>query len=354
MTRRQKTRPVKLGSRDWFAAVGRTSLTLGSPQFEAALVDLFGSLIDHSARWIIRFSDAAPPEVMHTDGVPEPILALYRSACATVDPFAAHWRLHREAGVRALSQFKDVAGIIDPEIYNATFKPAAKVSDELGMFLSTIGQSSIGLFLEREVGEFADDELKLAKAAFPILNGLQRAHIGRVFDRMRYTGTTAEADGLSERPTLVQDRHGVEIFATPSWRAAAAGAPDLHETLLDFRSDAPAALRDVVVTVERLDKYFPLAPGGRMLTLRRNAESPDERSAEAERTQLLGRLTPREQDVFNLILSGGSTSTISKILSLTKGTVKNYKLRIYKKADADSERALIQRYGVRELRRVVG
>ncbi len=351
MTRRLQTKRVELGSRNWFAAVGRTSLTLGSPEFEGALIELFGSLIDHSARWIIRFSDAAPPEVMHTDGVPEPVLALYRSACSTVDPFAAHWRLHREAGVRSLAQFKDFAGTIDPEIYNATFKPAAKVSDELGLFLSTIGQSSIGLFLEREIGEFGEDELELAKAAFPILNGLQRAHIGRVFDRMRYTGATAEVDGLSARPTLVQDRHGVEIFATPSWRATAAESSDLRAAALDFRSDAPTALDDVIVTVERLDKYFPLAPGGRMLTLRHNADSAEERSAEALRTRLLGRLTPREQDVFNLILSGGSTSTISKILSLTKGTVKNYKLRIYKKAEADSERALIQRYGVRELRR---
>lgn len=353
MTQRRKTTAVELGSRDWFAAVGRTSLTLGSPQFEESLVSLFGGLIDHTARWVIRFSDVASPEVMHTVGVPAHLVEHYRLACSSVDPFAAHWRLYGEAGVRALSQFKVALGAVDPGLYNSTFKPAANISDELGLFLSTIGQSSIGLFLEREVGEFTEAEIETAKAAFPILNGLQRAHIGRVFDRMRYTGATAEIEELNARPMLVQDRHGVEIYANSSWQSLFSRTSSHRQSKDSLDREIANASANFTLSVEHFDKYFPLAPGGRMLTLMEKPSSEEEQAASGERFRLLGLLTPRERDVFNLIMSGGSTSTISKMLSLTKGTVKNYKLRIYKKAGAFSERALIQRYAIREARKPI-
>ncbi len=348
MSRSRKPPLVEFGSQEWFRRAGETSLALGTARFQEALIDLYGCLIDHGARWIIRFSDAAPPDVMHTRGVPEPLVAHYNAACAEVDPFALHWRLYRDAGVRALSQFQETLGPIDPSTYNTTFKPAALISDELGLFLATIGQSCVGFFLEREVGDFTCDEIDRARAAFPLLKGLHNAHIGRVFDRMRYTGATAETEGLGMRPTLVLDRHGIEIFSTPSWQSAVMQDPHIQTAVQDMECDRPIILDDVIVNVERLDKYFSLAPSGRLLTLTRQPLTPDDRTAARARAQLMGVLTAREQDVFNLILAGGSTSSISRFLYLTKETVKNYKLRIYKKAGTNSERALIQRYAMRE------
>ena len=66
-------------------------------------------------------------------------------------------------------------GPIDPTPYISVFKPAANVSDELGLFLPTIGNSSVGLFLEREQGEFKRCEIESAKIAFPILSSLEES-----------------------------------------------------------------------------------------------------------------------------------------------------------------------------------
>ena len=344
MKRTRKAKVVEFGSQDWFRKVGETTLFLGSENFHEALITLFGCLIEHSACWIIRFSDAASPEIMYTRGVPQNLRDHYRSACSSVDPFAAHWRIHKEIGVRALSRFKGMLGAVDTRSYNALFKPAANVTDELGLFLPTIGNASIGLFLERERGVFDDDEIERAKAAFPVVNSLEKAHIGRVFDGMQSNGSLLEAARLNPHPILVQDRYGVEIFASLSWADAVADEPALSAVVLQFANDSPIMLEKYIVNIERFEKYFPLAPGGRMLTLSRCPEVSAQRGAVRARTELSCRLTPRERDIFNMVLGGRSTSDISRLLSISKGTVKNYTLRIYKKAGINSRRALIQQY----------
>ncbi len=338
---------VAFGSKEWFRRVGAASAALGTARFLDALIDLFGCLVRHEARWIIRFSDTAPPEVMHTSRVPQPVVDHYKAICVEFDPFAAHWRLYRETGVRTLSQFSDTVGGVDIEASRQAFCEVSNVSDELVVLLTTVGQSSIGLFLDRWAGDFEEDEIALARKAFPVLNGLQKAHIGRVFDRMRFSGAIAEIEGLGVRPALVQDRHGITIFATPSWQAAVSEHPEILTALRRMDGEHPVIAGGFVVSVETFDKYFPLAPGGRMLSLtpRRRTSGADD--AVDRREKLLESLTARERDVFNLMMSGTSTSSISKLLSLTKGTVKNYKLKIYKKSGTDSERALIQRYAER-------
>lgn len=338
---------VAFGSKEWFRRVGAVSATLGAARFQEALVDLFGCLVRHDARWIIRFSDTAPPEVMHTSGVPQEVVDHYKAICVEFDPFAAHWRLYRETGVRILSQFTDKVGSVDVEASRQAFCEVSNVNDELVVLLTTIGQSSIGLFLDRWQGDFDEDEIALARKAFPVLNGLQKAHIGRVFDRMRFSGAIAEIEGLGVRPVLVQDRHGVKIFATPSWQAAVSENPKILAALRKMEGEHPVMVGDYVISVETFDKYFPLAPGGRMLSLTPRRQSVESGQACGKREELLELLTARERDVFNLVMSGTSTSSISKLLSLTKGTVKNYKLKIYKKSGTDSERALIQRYADR-------
>lgn len=52
-------------------------------------------------------------------------------------------------------------------------------------------------------------------------------------------------------------------------------------------------------------------------------------------------LTPRERDLLHLILQGRCTGEIAQHLGISKGTVKNHRLRLYRKAGVTSERALI-------------
>ncbi|MDV2988064.1 UNVERIFIED_CONTAM: LuxR C-terminal-related transcriptional regulator [Methylobacteriaceae bacterium AG10] len=342
--RTNRPKLTNFGSQEWFQRVGNISRALGEINFHENLIDLFGCLIDHSARWIIRFSDPAPPEIMYTSGVPQSLRDHYNRLCSDVDPFAAHWRRYKEVGVRALSQFKSTADTIDAGSYNFVFKPVANVSDELGLFLPTIGNSSIGLFLERERGDFRKIEIERAEAAFPIIDGLERAHIGRIFDATSQGGFISEAAQLNPQPTLVQDRCGVELFSSRSWRDAAESDPSLLAVAVQNEQNGPIMLDDFIVNIERFDKYFPLAPSGRMLTLTPCPDDPQERASTRERTELIRRLTRRERDIFNLIVGGRSSSDISRLLSMSKGTVKNYAIRICRKANVKSRLGLIHKY----------
>jgi DNA-binding CsgD family transcriptional regulator len=345
--RTNRPKLTDFGSQEWFQRVGNTSRALGEMNFHETLIDLFGCLIDHSARWIIRFSDPALPEIMHTSGVSQTLRDHYNRSCSEVDPFAAHWRRYKAVGVRALSQFKSTADAIDAEDYNSVFKPVANVSDELGLFLPTIGNSSIGLFLERERGDFRKIEIERAEAAFPIIDGLERAHIGRIFDATSQGGFIAEAAQLNPQPTLVQDRCGVELFSSRSWRDAAESDPALLAVAVQNEQNGPIMLKDFIVNIERFDKYFPLAPSGRMLTLTPCPDDPRERASTRERTELIRRLTRRERDIFNLIVGGRSSSDISRLLSMSKGTVKNYAIRICRKANVNSKLDLVHKYTYR-------
>ena len=56
----------------------------------------------------------------------------------------------------------------------------------------------------------------------------------------------------------------------------------------------------------------------------------------------LSVLTPREQDVFQLLVDGKSHAEISAILLLSEGTVRGYRSRIMKKLDIESLAGLVK------------
>lgn len=332
---------IRLIEAEWFRKVGEVASAVGTDRFHQQLVELFGSTIPHSASWIIRYSRVAPPDVIYTWNVPKDVVDFYVAQCSDLDPFSAHWKLHEEPGVRTLAGFtKASAAAIDPRPYSRLFKAAANISDELGVFFSTVGHSSLGLFLERVKGRFTEAEIARTRLVFPVLDGFHKTHIGRIFDRLRYAGDANESE-LVSRPTLVQDRWGLEIFATPSWREAAAADASLGAAVAAIRDEPTISLESFTVKVERFDQYFPLAPSGRMFVLTPRAEpsgSDDSGSPD------LG-LTAREREIFDLVMAGATTGSIAQTLAISKGTVKNNRLRIYRKAGVTSERALVQKFG---------
>lgn len=336
--------PISLGQDEWFRRIGRVASSMGTDRFHEQLVELFGATFDHCASWIIRYSRVAPPDVIYTWNVAPEVVEVYSAYCSDLDPFSAHWKLHEEPGVRTLKSFASLEAAIDPRPYNRLFKPAARITDELGMFFSTVGHSSLGLFLEREKGYFTAAEVARAKLMFPVLDGFHKTHIGRIFDRLRYAGDANESE-LVSRPTLVQDRRGLEIFATPSWREAVAADASIAEAIAAVRDERAVALAGHVLKIERFDEYFPLAPSGRMFVLTEpEAASPDDVSAD-DLAELERVLTLRERAIFDLVMAGATTGSIAQRLEISKGTVKNYRIRIYRKAGVSSERALVQKFG---------
>ena len=148
---------------------------------------------------------------------------------------------------------------------------------------------------------------------------------------------------IDDGAACIVDRDGAVVYETSKWRQAAvhAGVPahlPPSETCGEFRERA--AFAPVPMRTVSLDNLNPIAPGGMLLCLtddRHLTDEDDERRA----LNILCKLTPRERDIVALTLDGYSTGAIAQRLGIAKGSIKNCRLRVYRKFAVSSERALI-------------
>jgi DNA-binding CsgD family transcriptional regulator len=328
---------LRLNDKDWFERLGQVAKAIGSRDFHYELVDLFGASIRHDSCWIIRFSSAGAPEVLFTNNVADEVVHTYSESYSDLDPFSDYWRHFERAGVTMLSQAK--AQSKRTAAYSQVFLPQARISDEMSIFLPTIGRDCFGLFLERENGQFSKADVERARLVFPALEGCHRAHIAWVFNNLRDT-EGLEINGFANKPILIQDRLGADVYCNDAWNEARIGTP-LKKLVSEFPIEDGARAQsfgDFVLKFEPLDREFPLAPKGRMFVLETNA-APGQAYAGAQ-----ALFTPREYDVFSLMMEGRTTGQIAQTLEISKGVIKNYKLRIYRKAEVTSERALVRKF----------
>ena len=335
---------LRFNEEEWFRQLGQLAKSIGTDHFHRELIDVFGAGIRHEASWIIRYSRVAPPDVLYTRNVSDETVQIYNTQCSEIDPFSRHWKNRGSAGVLTLSQLNSSS--IESVIYSKIFLPAANVSDEMGMFFPTVGHCCFGLFLERERGHFSKTDVQRAELIFPALEGYHRAHLERLFNDLRYTNAT-EVKGFIKRPTMIQDRFGVEVYSNDSWnRAVASDASIMSMVGAPFTGPThkERVLRHFVLKVEVLDKDFSLAPAGRMFVLEPQPPSQDEHDQNNRIADILQIFSPRERQILTLIMKGYNTGQIAQEIQISKGTVKNCRLRIYRKADVSSERALVKKF----------
>jgi DNA-binding CsgD family transcriptional regulator len=331
---------LRLNDKDWFQRLGQVAKSIGSREFHHELVDLFGASIRHDSCWIIRFSSTATPEVLFTNNVADDVVRTYSKSYSDLDPFSDYWRSFERAGVTMLSQAK--AQSKRTAAYSQVFLPQAHISDEMSIFLPTVGRDCFGLFLERESGQFSKADVERARLVFPALEGCHRAHVAWIFNNLRDV-EGMELNGFVSKPILIQDRLGAEVYSNDAWNEARVGVAlnKLVEAFPVHEGLQAQSFGDFVLKFESLDKDFPLAPGGRMFVLEPNVAPAQSGPAFAAARALF---TPREYDVFSLMMEGRTTGQIAQALEISKGVIKNYKLRIYRKADVTSERALVRKF----------
>lgn len=331
---------MMMNSPEWFDHVGRVARVIGSDRFHRELVELFGAVIDHDACWIIRYSRVAPPDVLYTKNVPRDVVAHYTNAYASVDPFSQYWRDNGSTGVLRLEDLRSQSK--SWERYHNVFQSLASITDELGVFFSTVGHCCLGLFLERESKPFSAVDIERAQLIFPMLEGFHRSHLGALFnDLCNPRGPRVE--GFITSPTLIRDRFGTDVYTNEAWRCAVQQMPaliDAVEALQSAPDEQSLTLPPFRVRMELFDRDFPLAPAGRMFVL--DAPSPAEAPDPSKLTdEALKIFTPREREILLLLMNGESTGGIAQKLNISKGTIKNYRLRMYRKIGVGSERALV-------------
>jgi DNA-binding CsgD family transcriptional regulator len=335
----------------WYTRLGQVARAIGTDGFHQRLLRLFGSLVGHESAWIIRYSRHASPDVLFTSNVPARVLESYLATYHEVDPFSRSWKEMPRPGVTTLHQVLTPSK--ESEIYDALFRTEARFTDEMAMFFPAIGHSCMALFLQRTDTNFSAADEAQARLVFPALEGLHRAHMGRLFYALCNTTEGSEARALIKLPTLILDRAGVPAYTSRSWREAERADPSLRAAIEALQEDAqaddatPAAPVRVgggaLLRVETFDRDFPLAPGGRILVLERVATEEDlSRRIDASiEGMAAAKVTRREREILSLILRGRTTGEIAQELRIGKGTVKNYRLRLYRKANVTSERALV-------------
>lgn len=122
---------------------------------------------------------------------------------------------------------------------------------------------------------------------------------------------------------------------------------DVPVTMLSAHGDVPIAVRSMKLgAFDFLEK--PLAPQLFLdtvnLMLRKAVERFDARAEVIHRDQELAELSPRECEIFSLLLNGHSSKEIAKKLDISPKTVDIHRANILKKLNLASYRDLIQKY----------
>jgi DNA-binding CsgD family transcriptional regulator len=342
-------RTMEPGDSAYLLAIGQVARSIGAADFHEKLLGLFSSVIAHDTAWIVRYTRDAPVDVLYTKGVANHLVDYYRErAYYRTDPFFWCWHAHQRSGVMTLCEACAQAEHedFDREFYRVVFLRKAQFSDEMGMFLPTLGKSCIALFIERKAGQYSSAEAAVARQVFPAIEGLHRAHIANLFSSLR-DGGTDESRKMLRFPTLIVDRAGASIYASPEWRKWERSDRSLKAARQKLDAGSVTSQRldgTSILRVERFARDFQLAPGGRMFVITERPAGDAPEAARLRAASDLEKLSRRERQIVALLVIGCTLGEIAQRLQIGKGTIKNYRLSLYRKLGISSERTLISRF----------
>lgn len=324
------------------SALGRAARELGEPGFHLRLLELVGSLLPHDTAWIVRYSPKQIPDILYTKEISDANVRYYLEAePAATDPYFCSWCTNAAARIETMEAALPLA--VDPKFYSLDFIKRLEFTDELVIFLPSIGASCVSLFFERRLDRFATAELSLIQRIFPTILDFHHAHI-----RSQLTGMSAVAAGLAsieESVASIFDCAGKCVFSTKKWQQLAVSLEPFRgianaSSCEEIRCQAEASTASLRVIP--LDPMNSIAPGGLLLHLMDEGEFI-ELASDRSASTIFERLTPRERDIVGFAFEGLSTGAIAQRLGITKGSIKNCRMRIYRKFGVVSERELISK-----------
>jgi len=312
--------------------------SLGSNDFYDRLLDLVGAVAPHDLAALVRYARSGPPDMILPRIEPSAAMQSYTRHFYTYDPFHVHWTERAETGVFTLRG-------LDPSVgrsrYAREFLSAMAIHDEIAVFLPPLGDAAPTLILDRANSRFTQQEVMRVRGIFPLLAALQRRHLGLFVS----TGVDLIDSPIGhERPLRIIDQHGHPIYATRAWTGRLTQSDRELANVLELLADRGPCLTTLnngeALRRTRLPADFGTAPSGycdEIIPTRREMELDFDRDLPGD---LAKKLTPREQEVVRLTLRGFPVIEIARRMGLSRGTVKNYRLAIYRKLDITSEREL--------------
>lgn len=99
------------------------------------------------------------------------------------------------------------------------------------------------------------------------------------------------------------------------------------------KSDSPQTLLKAIECVRKGEVYLSFPdPGGRVAALLKNTGKTND----ARTSDNLATLSPREKEIFGLLIDGQNTKAIAKALSISPRTAETHKYNIFTKLHAES------------------
>lgn len=136
---------------------------------------------------------------------------------------------------------------------------------------------------------------------------------------------------------------GAQVFATAAWNAQA-DDPEVAAALQTVTARGPCTVHlvgQMALRRTQLPPDFGPAPGGFCDEISPDRQSgPPSPGAEDLPPGMAASLSEREQEVVLLTLRGYPVIEIARRMGLSRGTVNNYRLAIYRKLDITTEREL--------------
>jgi DNA-binding CsgD family transcriptional regulator len=323
--------PRRSADAEVWEAIGIASAAIGDETFYDRLLEVPAALVESDLLSLVRYSSFGAPNLVIPREIRAEVAAPYNSGLYAFDPFHHYWRTVARPTVTSLRRLAPAE--MWKSRYALEFMRAARISDEIAVFLPPLGGASPTLILDRAKGGFTTSELARIERVFPLLAGLHNAHLKSIVSR----GLIAHA---AEKPLRLVDRSGKELAVNLAWKRLAEDPQSkLVEAVAELAtSDASeVALPDGRVLVRSsLAVDFGAAPGG----LCYQVEVPALSAPRAPCDSWLAPLTPRERQIVTLTLEGHPIAGIAKRLGVAPGTIKNHRLRVYQKLDITTEREL--------------
>jgi len=312
-----------------WAAIGAASAAIGGDSFYDRLLDVLGALVETDVLSLMRYSSFGVPDLIIPREIRAELAVPYSCDLYAFDPFHHYWQTVARPAVKSLRRLAP-AGMWKSQ-YALEFLHEAHISDEIAVFLPPLGGASPTLILDRADGRFTLAELARVERVFPLLAGLHDAHLNAIVGRGKIA---------TEKPLRLIDRSGKELAANLAWKKLIAEAGSgLRDAVakLDVPGGAQIALPDGRILIRSsLAPDFGAAPGGSC----DQVEVPALSRTRTESASWLAPLTPREREIVTLTLEGHPIAGIAKRLGVSRGTIKNHRLRLYQKLDITTEREL--------------
>ncbi len=184
-----------MGGTSLWELLARAIRGSGTERHIDGLIDLIGADIPHDLVTVTRYSASKSPEFLKHRRYSNEMVRKYLSIYYVFDPFYAHWRRTKRAGIVPLKTLADDA--VKRGQYIAEFLAQSSICDEVGILIEDGGDWCIGIFLDRTSKPFRESEIALLRERLPVFQAL---HARDVEPRGAHFQRSTMAPGIGVRP----------------------------------------------------------------------------------------------------------------------------------------------------------